>query len=594
MARTVEELNKDIKRLSKEIKAARKELKAFGTEADDAGDAVKDAGKAADRAGRDFKDSKEQLEGFAASMRAVGGNIGPMEDMATAFEKLGPAGFAAAAGVAALVGAAFAVAEFARVTVEATRAAGEMLEEWDHPEIFSDQAVAIDEANRALDELVTIGQMLQVLFAAEMSPTVQKTVDAIIALGLAISDVVGFVGWGISSIRDIDDAVFSWRDSLYELLGPFGDLLGLITPFTDKIAYLAGGPLLMAEGAFTFLGDSVDALTESYRDDIEAIKDQADALQRAAGDVEDYIYVLNEAFEAEKDFVLMTDRERDRLYAENERRRRREAAEEERARKAKAAADKKAREEKAREEEKARQDAKVANNKAAEDKRAEDEKAAEEAQRLLDDQTDAAERAAKAEADALEDAMALAKAAREDAAYATLGLMDAVLAAEQNRFDTETAEGRRAAKSIYQARRAVAIAEVALSSVVAMQNAAALPWPANIPAVVAAGVTSTANAIAVAAVPPPSFPIGGLVPSDHQLIGAQAGEGILSTAAVRALGEEQVGAMNRGTAGGAPIEVAMVYRHRVFDRFVQDNLRRSDSPLAGAIQGARRKRKRRR
>ena len=104
MARTVEELNADIKRLSKEIRSARKELRAFGSDAEDAAEDV-------DKVGRNFKDSKEQLEGFGASLRAVGGDIGPLEDMATALEKLGPAGFAAAAGVAALVAGAMAVAK---------------------------------------------------------------------------------------------------------------------------------------------------------------------------------------------------------------------------------------------------------------------------------------------------------------------------------------------------------------------------------------------------------------------------------------------------------------------------------------------------
>ena len=536
MAKKIEELNAELKKLNSNLGKSAKSLKNFKGEAENTADSVGKVQAAAKSTGRSFQDSKEQLEGFGASMRAVGGNIGPLEDMATAFEKLGPAGVVAAAGVAALVAGAYAVARFAQVTIEATRAAGELLDEWDRPEIFAEQAVAIDEANRALDDLVTSGQMLQVIFAAGMSPAVVETARAVAALAMALQEAVEVADeWGVTL-----ESVWS----------------GLVA----------------TRGEFQVLAGTVGLLNHRYSDQVDELFNLSAALRDAAAAREE------EAAAAEANFKGKESNTKANLIALE-----RQKREEERARK-----------EKARKEEKARQDAKAANNKAAEDKRAEEEKAAEEAQRLLDEQTDAAEKAAEAEARAVEEALALAKAAREDAAYATLGLMDAVLAAEQNRFDTETAEGRRAAKSIYQARRAVAIAEVALSSVVAMQNAAALPWPANIPAVVAAGVTSAANAVAVAAVPPPSFPIGGLVPSDHQLIGAQAGEGILSTAAVRALGEEQVGAMNRGTAGGAPIEVAMVYRHRVFDRFVQDNLRRSDSPLASAIQGARRKRKRRR
>ena len=124
MAKTLDELNADLRALTGQLGKVRKALRAYEGEADKAADATGRAGAKVRGASLDLKEGKERLEGFGASMRAVGGDIGPLEDMATAMEKLGPAGFAAAAGVAALVGGVFAVAKFAQVTIEATRAAG--------------------------------------------------------------------------------------------------------------------------------------------------------------------------------------------------------------------------------------------------------------------------------------------------------------------------------------------------------------------------------------------------------------------------------------------------------------------------------------
>ena len=544
MARTVEELNADIKRLSKEIRSARKELRAFGSDAEDAAEDV-------DKVGRNFKDSKEQLEGFGASLRAVGGDIGPLEDMATALEKLGPAGFAAAAGVAALVAGAMAVAKFAQVTVEATRAAGDLLDEWDRPEVFAEQAVAIDEANRALDGLVFAGQQLQILFAAGMSPAVVEVSRSVAALAIAISDAVEIANdWGLTLERIVDSQIYS-------------------------------------SAALRVLSEGVALLNEHYAEQVdqlfnvgESLRDTSDEFDRAADAIGAYLDAADDEFE----LLRLTDAERARIDEEDRKRRERRAREEQ-----------KARDEALKAEEKYWEAWRLESEKAIEAQAQAEQDAAEEAQRLFDEQTAAIQAAAEAEAEAVAAAIEVEKRGREELAKSSIGLADTLLAAVQDNANTETAEGRRTARQVFGARKALARADVAIATIVAVQQAlASAPPPFNAIPAAAMGVAGAANLAAVAAQKPPSFAIGGLVPSDHRLIGAQAGEGILSTAAVRALGEEQVGAMNRGTAGGAPVEVAMVYRHRVFDRFVQDNLRRSNSPLAGAIQGARRKRKRRR
>lgn len=563
MAKTVDELNADIRELTKQLGRARRELRDYEASVDR-------AGRATERAGDSFDQNKTRLEGFSASLRSVGGDIGPLEDMADAFEKLGPAGFAAAAGVAAVVGGVFAVAEFARVTVEATRAAGDLLEEWGQPEAFAGQTDAIRDANQALDDLAFAGQRLQILFAGEMSPTVVATTDVLIALTLAAQDAGGVINAWSGSVADAFELAAS-------ALPPLA--IGMQAVRAD-IELVAG---------------AVGMLTDRYRDDAEAIRAQGRALNAATDDLDDYVYALDEAFEAEANFVEITDRERERLFAEDQRRRERQAREEERARQLRAKADAKAREDEAKAAEAAVQAAIDAAHAKVEAEIEAREAAAAEAQRLFDEQTAQIERAADEQARVIASALEVERRGREDLATASVGLADNVLATIESNADTETAAGRRTVREVFAARKALALADIAIATIVSVQQAlASAPPPFNAIPAAAMGVAGAANLAAVAAQSPPSFAVGGLVPPDHRLISAQPGEGVLSTAAVRALGEEAVGAMNRGTSSGGGIEVAMVYRHRIFDRFVADNLRRADSPLAGAIQNSRRRRKRRR
>jgi hypothetical protein len=94
-----------------------------------------------------------------------------------------------------------------------------------------------------------------------------------------------------------------------------------------------------------------------------------------------------------------------------------------------------------------------------------------------------------------------------------------------------------------------------------------------------------------------SFPSGGMVREyasgtgrtpDHFPVAVQAREAILNRAAAERLGETGVDALNRGAMPGGVVDVAMVYRHRVFNRFVSDHLRRSGA-LSKAITGAKRR-----
>jgi hypothetical protein len=91
------------------------------------------------------------------------------------------------------------------------------------------------------------------------------------------------------------------------------------------------------------------------------------------------------------------------------------------------------------------------------------------------------------------------------------------------------------------------------------------------------------QAAAVLATPPPKFHSGGMIAPDERMITAQTGEAVLSRSGVAAAGGASgVNDLNRGGGGGA-IVVVNQYRHRVFDSFIMDNLRRTGSPLAAAI-----------
>lgn len=130
--------------------------------------------------------------------------------------------------------------------------------------------------------------------------------------------------------------------------------------------------------------------------------------------------------------------------------------------------------------------------------------------------------------------------------------------------------------------KATALTDIAINTLVAASKVTAQTGifaAVAIPAVVALGAVQAA---AVLAEPPPKFHMGGMAP-DETLITAQAGEAVLSRTGVQALGGEE-GVMN-ANRGNTTSQVVVVnqYKHRIFDSFIIDNLRRTGSPLASAI-----------
>ena len=103
------------------------------------------------------------------------------------------------------------------------------------------------------------------------------------------------------------------------------------------------------------------------------------------------------------------------------------------------------------------------------------------------------------------------------------------------------------------------------------------------------GVTGAMQAATVLSAPPP-FHTGGIIPPslDGSVnVRALPGESVLSREATARLGEKGVNDLNSGMRGSTPIVVEMVYKHKIFDTFVSDNINKG-GPLDSAIMGNRR------
>tara|TARA_R110000824_G_scaffold88655_3_gene217898 strand:- start:276 stop:1796 length:1521 start_codon:yes stop_codon:yes gene_type:complete len=139
------------------------------------------------------------------------------------------------------------------------------------------------------------------------------------------------------------------------------------------------------------------------------------------------------------------------------------------------------------------------------------------------------------------------------------------------------------AMTAYLVSQTAALSQIAISTIVAAAKAAeqtGILAAVSVPAMYALGAVQAA---AVLATPAPKFHSGGMIAPDERMITAQTGEAVLSRSGVAAAGGASgVNDLNRGGGGGA-IVVVNQYRHRVFDSFIMDNLRRTGSPLALAI-----------
>jgi hypothetical protein len=157
--------------------------------------------------------------------------------------------------------------------------------------------------------------------------------------------------------------------------------------------------------------------------------------------------------------------------------------------------------------------------------------------------------------------------------------------AEKKLADERLAATRAAARKAFLIDKAAKMASAAAATALAVVQAlASAPPPYNY---IAAGAVGAAGLVqqGVIMAQQPTFHAGGLIGTmapDEQQATVRRGEAVLSPAGRRAMGDDTIRAANAGMSSGQTIVVQQVYRHRVFDSFVTDNLR-TRGPLARAL-----------
>ena len=169
-------------------------------------------------------------------------------------------------------------------------------------------------------------------------------------------------------------------------------------------------------------------------------------------------------------------------------------------------------------------------------------------------------------------------------AQATKLLQQERLAAVLESSGAITGALKSAAGDDFRAQQALAVSEVLMRSAVGVVNILSgaggpIVKGAQLAALAAATAVSTAE---IANQQPPKMHTGGIVP-DERPARLLTGEGVLSRQGVAALGGAgAVHAANAGRPGAAPQVIQMVYKHRVLDTVIKDQLK-SDSSLRRAI-----------
>ena len=162
-------------------------------------------------------------------------------------------------------------------------------------------------------------------------------------------------------------------------------------------------------------------------------------------------------------------------------------------------------------------------------------------------------------------------------------------AKELAQVDEEEQRKKEAAKAAYAMSKALALAQIAISTAKGIVEAVASQ---NYVGAVLMGITGIVQAGVVAATPPPKFHSGGYIGGgrmdpDEVDIRAKTGEFVVSTQGVRAAGgPDNLSKLNRGEPMAGQIVVQNVYGHRVFEAFVQDNLK-MNGRLSRAVRAGR-------
>ncbi|HIA02701.1 MAG TPA: hypothetical protein EYN66_12470 [Myxococcales bacterium] len=154
-------------------------------------------------------------------------------------------------------------------------------------------------------------------------------------------------------------------------------------------------------------------------------------------------------------------------------------------------------------------------------------------------------------------------------------LIDGRLALNEENREKQREVENKAIKQAFAMQQSANIAQIAMSTGVAIMQVSAQLGVAAPPAIVALTALGATQVALVAAQEPPSLHLGGIVKPDESMIKARAGEGLLTRQGVQAIGGEAgLAAANKGGAAGGSIIVQQVYKHRVLDTVLTDSIKR--------------------
>jgi len=174
---------------------------------------------------------------------------------------------------------------------------------------------------------------------------------------------------------------------------------------------------------------------------------------------------------------------------------------------------------------------------------------------------------------------------RENVKSASLSIMGSATDALMLLSDNLGESNKKAALDAFIAAKALAIATAVVNAALAVTNALANGGAAAPVLAVAAGVSGAVSIATIAATEPPAFAAGGFIdgaPTTGVPITAHPNEAVLNQQGRATIGDDAIRAANAGRSGEGGMTVSMVYKHKVFDYFVRDNLRTS-GPLASAV-----------
>lgn len=549
------------------------------------------------------KRSLNQLGGaFSEISPAVGGVVRGFGNLAGGASALANPIGAAVAGMVALSAAAVAIpVAIAGVTVAmaaATLASDELLEELEQfgdfdgiiPPISPEEIAAIERANDAVEAMGLLLKVAVTQIGAEFAPVLEAMATRAVAGGLALLDL-GQELRGVAGVS-IDAAI-----TLLEFVGALGTV-GDALSFIPGAGAFSGSLKAAATGA-DLLRDGIEGLrdaTDPYLGDAEQMIASLRGIESAAGSSRSALEALDEELEASQGLYG--------IYAENlagveGQLLRNELAYSKQIAAIDALVAKGGDQAIAEEARHAATQAMLAEERSIE------QAWATEREQLIHDQwvaeveaAEAAENARLAADEAIADS---AKATRDEVIAHQMAIRDASVQAGADIAgslsttfglvaDRMAESGSEAAIKMFRIQQAAAVTQIGIDTAAAIMRAyGTMPTPAA--AIATAGLVAlgAAQAAVVASTPPPEVAHTGAIigagvaassrlNSDERMVKARVGEGVLTTAGVRRIGgAEGLAALNAGRGSSAPIVVAQVYRGRVLDVAIQDQLGRESA-----------------